>query len=352
MANLTVAFLTGLTTGGLSCLVVQGGLLASSVAHRVEQTLPHLAAHSPSRPTAIPKNYAVIITVFLMAKLVAYTLLGFGLGWLGSMLQLTPLTQALLQLGLGIFMVGSALRMFNVHPFFRYFAIEPPSFVTRYLRRTAKTSTDTIVTPLFLGALTVLIPCGVTQVMMATAIAAGNPLEGAAIMAAFTLGASPLFFTLAYLATQLGKALEARFMQVAAAIVLVLGLISINSGLNLAGVPLFRPKFADTRVPAAFQSAPPAALDPDPAAPAPPLFASSLTVTGTSGALPPSWKLISPAELGAPTNSGQAAVSSAPAGQSGLVTITVTDYGYEPQVVNGPANQPFQIKLVTNNSYG
>jgi hypothetical protein len=37
MANLAVVFLTGLTTGGLSCLAVQGGLLASSVAHQAEK---------------------------------------------------------------------------------------------------------------------------------------------------------------------------------------------------------------------------------------------------------------------------------------------------------------------------
>jgi hypothetical protein len=31
--RIMVAFVTGLTTGGLSCLAVQGGLLASSLAH-------------------------------------------------------------------------------------------------------------------------------------------------------------------------------------------------------------------------------------------------------------------------------------------------------------------------------
>src|SRR5258706_11722864 len=35
-SQLVVAFITGITTGGLSCLAVQGGLLASSLAHQVE----------------------------------------------------------------------------------------------------------------------------------------------------------------------------------------------------------------------------------------------------------------------------------------------------------------------------
>ncbi len=37
MSQLIVAFVTGITTGGLSCLAVQGGLLASSLAHQIEQ---------------------------------------------------------------------------------------------------------------------------------------------------------------------------------------------------------------------------------------------------------------------------------------------------------------------------
>jgi len=55
-----------------------------------------------------------------------------------------------------------------------------------------------------LGGLTVLIPCGVTQAMMAGAMALGTPIAGALLMAAFTLGTWPVFFGLAYGASSLG----------------------------------------------------------------------------------------------------------------------------------------------------
>src|SRR5512135_1032428 len=42
-----VPFITGLTTGGLSCLAVQGGLLAGSIAHEVEQSVKDM----PVQPT-------------------------------------------------------------------------------------------------------------------------------------------------------------------------------------------------------------------------------------------------------------------------------------------------------------
>jgi sulfite exporter TauE/SafE len=222
MEQYLLALITGLTTGGLSCLAVQGGLLATALERRVEKTVA-------AKPSALP------ILLFLAAKLLAYTALGFLLGALGSVFQLNPFTRAALLILIGVFMLGNALRMFNIHPIFRYFAIEPPKFITRGIRKTAKD--DSWLTPVFLGALTVFIPCGVTQAMMAVAISSGDALQGGMLMFAFTLGTSPVFFVVSYLATKLGERAEAIFARVVAVIVLLVGLFSIDSGLNLMGLP-------------------------------------------------------------------------------------------------------------------
>lgn len=253
-----IAFITGLTTGGLSCLAVQGGLLATSLARQIELDLLNPQTNNPgktsppvsrkrkrktlpssrkAKPAQARPNTALPIALFLLAKLVAYTLLGALLGWLGSYLTLSPLTRAIMMVAIGIFMVGNGLRMLNVHPIFRYFNLEPPKFITRYIRRTAKNGTE-LATPLFLGALTVFIPCGVTQVMMAAALGTGSAVMGAALMFAFTLGTSVLFFAVAYLAAQLGARLEKLFMTFVAIVVLIFGFVTLNSGLNLMGSPI------------------------------------------------------------------------------------------------------------------
>jgi sulfite exporter TauE/SafE len=241
MNQIIVAFITGFTTGGLSCLAVQGGLLASSLEHQLENDLTVLPSRNPGKKlrkgTKVNIKLAYPITIFLVAKLLAYTLLGILLGLIGSVFQLNAMMRAVLLIAVGIFMVGNALRILNVHPIFRYFSIEPPKFITRFIRKTAKNGTD-LLTPAFLGALTVLIPCGVTQAMMAVAIASGSPLQGATIMFAFILGTSPVFFVVAYLTMKLGSKLETVFMRFVAIIVLVLGLVTIDSGLNLLGSPL------------------------------------------------------------------------------------------------------------------
>jgi len=235
MNQIILAFVTGLTTGGLSCMAVQGGLLVSSLGRQLEQDMLRSSGSKSGRRVTQPQ-LALPIALFLLAKLSAYTVLGFFLGWLGSKLTLSTNLQSILLIAIGIFMVGNALRMFNVHPIFRYFAIEPPKFITRYIRRTSK-KTD-IFTPLFLGALTIFIPCGVAQAMMAVALGTGSALTGAALMFAFTLGTSPVFFAAVYFTMQLGKRLEKWFMRFVAVVVLVLGMVSINSGLNLTGSPL------------------------------------------------------------------------------------------------------------------
>ncbi len=260
-AQMVVAFVTGLTTGGLSCLAVQGGLLAGSLARQIEQEYitqgapGHLKRHGKKVEIAPARsNSAFPILLFLTAKLVAYTLLGALLGWLGSFLTLSPVTRAVLMIAIGIFMIGNALRMFNVHPIFRYFSIEPPKFITRYIRKTAK-GTDTF-TPVFLGALTIFIPCGVTQAMMATALGTGSAGTGAALMLAFTLGTSPIFFIIAYLTTELGAKLEKFFMRFVAVVVLILGFVTLDGGLNLIGSPLSFQNLTRNWLPSQSDSAP------------------------------------------------------------------------------------------------
>lgn len=346
MTNLGVVFLTGLTTGGLSCLAVQSGLLASSIAYHTEQTvkqrlvMPLVAPNIDANPSAgtqytskktrnkhthrsaamlrsqpvvveHPKQRAATpIMVFLGSKLVTYTILGFLLGWLGSVLQLNPATRAVLQFAIGLFMVGTALRMLNVHPIFRYLVLEPPSAVTRYIRRKAKNRGSDLITPSLLGALTVFIPCGVTQAMMALAIGTGNALAGAAIMFAFTLGTSPVFFALAYLATRFGERLQTRFLTVAAVTVLLLGLFSVDTALNLMGSPVSVSSMLAVRAPASAVHSQPR------------------------------------------NEQAPATVEEKQKTDGNIVTLNALDTGYEPKIVRAKASEPIRLNVMTNETYG
>jgi uncharacterized protein len=296
--DIWIAFLTGLTTGGLSCMAVQGGLLAGSLANQIEKDIQVQGKKGFQPHLALP------IALFLLAKLAMYTLAGFLLGALGSVFQLTTATRAILQLGIGIFIIGNALRMLNVHPIFRYFSFEPPSGLTRFIRRKAKNSAS-LVTPLYLGALTILIPCGITQGVMAAAVATASPLQGAALMFAFTLGTSPVFFLLSYFATKLSSVMEKYFVRIVAAVLLVLGIVSVDSGLNLLGSPYSLTRLAQSISPAAAQTV----------------------------------------DAGVPAE-GQNQTR-----EKGELVLAVKGSGYEPHTVHAPANTPIKLDLVTKDTY-
>lgn len=287
---LIATFITGLTAGGLSCFAVQGGLLSGSIARQVETTQAAVSS----------KGMALSVALFLAAKLAAYTLLGLGLGWLGSVFYLSPLLKGVIQICIGIFLLGNALRMLNVHPFFRFFSFEPPSQLTRYIRRISK-GNDRLATPLFLGALTVLIPCGVTQSAMAVAVGTGSPLFGAAVMFAFVLGTSPTFFGVTVLAAGLAKAFQRYFMPVVAVIILGLGVYTIDGGLNLLGSPI----------------------------------SSTALFNALAEEPQPEVAVVVPAAAGAVTN---------------VVKINVVNTGYTPNQLNAPADQPIQLVLTTKNT--
>lgn len=222
--NLITIFFTGLLTGGLTCMAVQGGLLAATLAQRQEDKLKENLQHT---------GQAFPILSFLIAKLIAYTVLGFFLGWLGSFFQLSITTQVILQIAVSIFMIGTALNILHTHPVFRYFVIQPPKFLTRIIRN--QTKSKDVFAPALLGAFTIFIPCGTTQAMMALSIASSKPILGSVILFTFVLGTSPIFFILSYVATRVGALMQHKFMKLASLGIMALALFNINTAIKLSG---------------------------------------------------------------------------------------------------------------------
>lgn len=230
MPNLWIIFTTGLLAGGLTCMAVQGGLLAATLAQQ-EEIDP---AHSRTRS----------IAAFLVAKLFSYIILGALLGWVGSFFTLSVTLQAILMIAVATFMVGTAMAMLDVHPAFRFFILQPPYFIRRMVRLQSKRA-DWFA-PAMLGLFTIFIPCGTTQAMMALAVATGNPVWGALVLGVFVVGTSPMFFLLGYSIDKLKELFATRFSTVTVAIVISVGVWNFNSGLTLMGSPLAPIRLAKT----------------------------------------------------------------------------------------------------------
>jgi len=230
MPNLIVIFLTGLLTGGITCAAVQGGLLMAVLAN-ADATSPTNIANPNNR---IRLRMITIIFMFVGAKLVSNTILGFFLGLMGEKLQFSVQFTAVMLGIASLFMVGMALNMLSVHPFFRRFSVTTPKFFRTLLWKQSKR--QDMVAPIVLGALTVFIPCGVTQTMMAQAIAYGNPLTGALILFFFILGTAPLFILLGLAVTTLTETYKLWFEKVAAILIIGMALWNLYNVSTIFGL--------------------------------------------------------------------------------------------------------------------
>lgn len=223
MTTLT-AFLTGLGTGGLTCLAVQGGLLIGL-----------LARNDTDKEVTVSRWQRLLLPVsgFLIAKIAIYTVFGFLLGLVGEKLQLSITALAWLQGLAAVFMIVTGIRL--IWPqWLPWLTITPPSGVRRYIRRSAKS--EMLVAPIVLGALTVFIPCGTTLAIEATALATANAWQAGSLLFAFTLGTAPLFFLIGVLAKGT-TFLQSRLKYVVALFVVGIGVYSFNSMLNSIDSP-------------------------------------------------------------------------------------------------------------------
>ena len=224
--NLFIIFLTGLTTGGLSCLAMQGGLLASVIANQKNHSKQNKIKNLDWQP----------VVMFLATKLVAHAVLGFLLGALGSVITLSLGVRLGFQIFTAIFMFATAMNLLDAHPIFRHLAFQTPKFLQRLIKNTSKS--QNLFAPAILGLMTIFVPCGVTQAMEVLAINSGNPLYGALIMLFFVLGTSPLFAILGIITTKLSDTWNKKFSKFAATILIIMAIYSLNGVLLVVNSPL------------------------------------------------------------------------------------------------------------------
>ncbi|WP_255567175.1 sulfite exporter TauE/SafE family protein [Pseudonocardia sp. KRD291] len=243
--------LTGLLAGGVTCAAVQGGLLAGLITRqRAATTAPTSAGTRPAifgsdapadtAPPVTSRWQSVVddlvpVGGFLTGKLLSHAVLGGLLGALGSAVQLSVGASAALQLAAGTVVLAFGLAQLGV-PGLRRIAIEPPQTFGRLVLRSARS--QAAFAPGLLGLASVLIPCGVTLSVEALALTSGSALAGAATMAVFVIGTSPLFAVLGYAARKAATAWRGRLAMATGAVVVIMGLLTLNGGLELAGSPM------------------------------------------------------------------------------------------------------------------
>lgn len=161
------------------------------------------------------------------AKVVSYTVIGGVMGLIGSVFAFTPEIRGAIGVLAGIFLVIYGLNMLNIFPALRKLQLRLPSFGS------PENAQDR--GPVYMGlANGLFLACGPLQAMYIYAAGTGSAAQGALSLLIFGLGTLPFMMLFGFSLSSLTKYLH-RIVKFSGALVLVLGLVMANNGLNLLG---------------------------------------------------------------------------------------------------------------------
>ena len=213
-------FVIGLLTS-VHCVAMCGGINLSQCIPRSDAPGGKAGPFPTLRPTFL----------YNLGRVISYTAVGFIVGALGSVVTFSSTMQGVLKLIAGIFMVIMGVNMLGIFPWLRRFNPRLPGVFAHQIDRQKSGSNS----PLFVGLLNGLMPCGPLQAMQIYALSTGSPFAGALSMFLFSLGTVPLMFGLGALSSALGKKFTHKVMTAGAVLVVVLGMSMFSQGWSLSG---------------------------------------------------------------------------------------------------------------------
>lgn len=217
-------FVIGLLTS-IHCVAMCGGI-------NISQCVPQQAVPIEGLKKRINLRPSIL---YNLGRVISYTVIGGMVGALGSVVSFSGWAKGLVALAAGVFMVIMGLNMLNLFPWLRKFNPRMPKIFARKIYAEKQGGNRS---PLYIGLLNGLMPCGPLQAMQLYALSTGSPVKGALSMLLFSLGTVPLMFGLGALSSMLSKKFTKKMMQVSAALVIILGIFMFQNGMSLSGLAL------------------------------------------------------------------------------------------------------------------
>lgn len=214
-----ILFVVGMITS-LHCIAMCGGInLSQCVSYKFgEGDAGKMSKLKPS-------------LMYNAGRVVSYTAVGGIVGALGSAVSFSGTAKGIVAVLSGVFMVIMGLNMLNVFPWLRRINPRMPRIFGNAVHNNSGKRG-----PFYVGLLNGLMPCGPLQAMQIYALGTGSVLAGVASMFVFSLGTVPLMFGFGAVSSFLSGKFTHRMMKVSAVLVMILGVIMLNRGLNLSGL--------------------------------------------------------------------------------------------------------------------
>ncbi|KIC95323.1 sulfite exporter TauE/SafE family protein [Flavihumibacter solisilvae] len=199
---------------------------------------------------AIPGQYSagsyrkIAVLMYHSGRIITYMVIGAIFGFFGRQFYLAGMQQGF-SITLGVLMVG--------YFFYRLFFYKRPN--TAFALRTSGKiqlamsyvlKHQSLVSPLILGMLNGLLPCGMVYIAVAGALSTANIADSILFMGFFGAGTLPAMLLLSIFGSLAGIGMRNAFKKISPYITLAMGVLLILRGLNL-GIPFVSPVLESAR---------------------------------------------------------------------------------------------------------
>jgi sulfite exporter TauE/SafE/copper chaperone CopZ len=212
-----ILFVVGLLTS-LHCIAMCGGINLSQC---VSANVVSDSKFSKLTPSLL----------YNTGRVISYTIIGGIVGAIGSVVSFSGTAKGVVAILTGVFMVIMGINMLNIFPWLKRFNVRMPKFFGNKIYNDNGKHT-----PLYVGLLNGLMPCGPLQAMQLYALGTGSFVAGATAMFFFGIGTVPLMFGFGALSSILSARFTSKMLKISAILVVLLGVMMVNRGLNLSGV--------------------------------------------------------------------------------------------------------------------
>lgn len=218
-AHFLLAFTTGLTGSG-HCIGMCGGLIAAF------SLSPH------GRKGGLPFQL-----FYHLGRITTYTLIGAGVGWLGSVIAYTDAfrqVSRIVLVGSDIFIIVVGLGTAGAFHSLNIMRLDFPGPMTWLTSATkALQNLPPMISALPLGLIMGYLPCGFLYAVAITAAQTASPITAATIMLGFGLGTVPALFLFGGTAGWLGERARTWMLRIAGLLVASMGVINLIKHLKM-----------------------------------------------------------------------------------------------------------------------
>ncbi|SMC25148.1 Sulfite exporter TauE/SafE [Clostridium acidisoli DSM 12555] len=179
------------------------------------------------------KRFSLSAILYNLGRIISYTTIGGIVGGLGQIISFNGVLKGIVPVVAGIFMIIMSINLLGIFSFLRRLNFTIPSVVAK------KIFNGNSYSPIVIGLLSGLMPCGPLQMIQLYALSTKSFIYGAIGAFIFSIGTVPLLIILGTVAgahTIFIKKFSKITLKFSAMIILVLGVVMISRGITIEGI--------------------------------------------------------------------------------------------------------------------